>query len=194
MASFCPVHTSLKNLRNLFATYPILDGILNSLKISLITVVGSLLVSSLAAYGFEKFRTRNSEKAYTIFLIGMMIPTTSLRSARLCKIGGFSFAIILPAIGLFSFCSCSGKALSLFRMKFWNRLASMVPASYASSSNRAASMRSTYAAAGIYAFMMSWNNYMWPMIVLQTETKKTITLMVSKIIGLLIWQIMVCRW
>ena len=43
------------------------------------------------------------------------------------------------------------------------------------------SMRSTYAAAGIYAFMMSWNNYMWPMIVLQTETKKTITLMVSKI-------------
>lgn len=43
----------IENLRNLFSTYPILDGILNSLKISLITVVGSLLVSSLAAYGFE---------------------------------------------------------------------------------------------------------------------------------------------
>ena len=51
---------------------------LNSLKISLIVVVGSLLVSSLAAYGFEKFKTHASEKAYTIFLIGMMIPTTSL--------------------------------------------------------------------------------------------------------------------
>ena len=94
----------IENLRNLFATYPILDGILNSLKISLITVVGSLLVSSLAAYGFEKFRTRNSEKAYTIFLIGMMIPTTSLviplyRMMASAKLVDSHLAIILPAIG-----------------------------------------------------------------------------------------------
>ena len=44
-------------------------------------------------------------------------------------------------------------------------------------------MKSTYSAALIITFMNAWNNYMWPMIVLQTETKKTITLMVSKIIG-----------
>lgn len=42
-------------------------------------------------------------------------------------------------------------------------------------------MRATYAAAGIYAFMTSWNSYMWPMIVLQTDCQKTITLVVSKI-------------
>ena len=106
----------IENLRNLFATYPILDGILNSLKISLITVVGSLLVSSLAAYGFEKFRTRNSEKAYTIFLIGMMIPTTSLviplyRMMASAKLVDSHLAIILPAIG-------SIFLLFLFRQSF----------------------------------------------------------------------------
>ena len=42
-------------------------------------------------------------------------------------------------------------------------------------------MRATYAAAAIYAFMTSWNAYMWPMISLSSEQKKTIILMVSKI-------------
>lgn len=179
----------IENLRNLFATYPILDGILNSLKISLITVVGSLLVSSLAAYGFEKFRTRNSEKAYTIFLIGMMIPTTSLviplyRMMASVKLVDSHLAIILPAIG-------SIFLLFLFRQSFKSLPDEILESARIDGASELRiflqivlpSMRSTYAAAGIYAFMMSWNNYMWPMIVLQTETKKTITLMVSKIIG-----------
>ena len=43
-------------------------------------------------------------------------------------------------------------------------------------------MRASYAAAAIYAFMTSWNNYMWPMIALNSPSKQTITLMVSKIV------------
>lgn len=43
------------------------------------------------------------------------------------------------------------------------------------------SMRATFAAAAIYAFMNSWNAYMWPMISLSSESKKTLILMVSKI-------------
>jgi len=41
------------------------------------------------------------------------------------------------------------------------------------------SMKSTYAAAGIYAFMTSWNSYLWPLIVTQTNEKKTVTLLIS---------------
>ena len=40
-------------------------------------------------------------------------------------------------------------------------------------------MRSTYAAAIIIVFMANWNNYLWPLIVLQTAENKTITLVVS---------------
>jgi lactose/L-arabinose transport system permease protein len=42
-------------------------------------------------------------------------------------------------------------------------------------------MRSTYAAAFIIVFMLSWNNYLWPLIVLQTNEMKTITLVVSSL-------------
>ena len=40
-------------------------------------------------------------------------------------------------------------------------------------------MRSTYAAATIIVFMNAWNNYLWPLIVLQTPENKTITLVIS---------------
>ena len=36
-------------------------------------------------------------------------------------------------------------------------------------------MRSTYAAASIIVFMTAWNNYLWPLIVLQSNEKKTVT-------------------
>lgn len=42
-------------------------------------------------------------------------------------------------------------------------------------------MKSTYAAAGIFSFMASWNNYMWPLIALQSEKKFTLPLMVSNL-------------
>ncbi|MEG1550482.1 MAG: carbohydrate ABC transporter permease, partial [Ruthenibacterium sp.] len=36
-------------------------------------------------------------------------------------------------------------------------------------------------AAAIYSFMTAWNNYLWPLIVLQTDATKTMTLMISSL-------------
>ena len=43
------------------------------------------------------------------------------------------------------------------------------------------SMKSTYAAAAIYGLMENWNNYIWPLIVLQSDGKKMLTLMLSSL-------------
>ena len=40
-------------------------------------------------------------------------------------------------------------------------------------------MRSTYAAAIIIVFLANWNNYLWPLIVLNTPENKTATLVIS---------------
>ena len=40
-------------------------------------------------------------------------------------------------------------------------------------------MKATYAAAAIITFMASWNNYMWPLITLQTASKRTVPLIIS---------------
>lgn len=178
----------IENIINLFGTYQIVDGLVNSLKISVTTVAASLLVTSLAAYGFEKFRTPISEKFYTIFLVGMMVPFTALivplyKMMAAIGLSNSPWAVILPAVGsiflLFffrqSFKSISNEILESARIdgagEFRIFLQIVFP-----------SMRATYAAAAIYAFMTSWNNYMWPMIALNSPSKQTITLMVSKII------------
>ncbi|QAA30507.1 hypothetical protein C1I91_01855 [Clostridium manihotivorum] len=40
-------------------------------------------------------------------------------------------------------------------------------------------MKSSYAAAAIITFMGSWNNYMWPLIALQSPQKRTVPLIIS---------------
>ncbi|WP_256201099.1 ABC transporter permease family protein [Thermoanaerobacter thermocopriae] len=42
-------------------------------------------------------------------------------------------------------------------------------------------MKSTYAAAAIFSFTTSWNSYLWPLIVLQTDNQKTMTLLISNL-------------
>ena len=93
------------------------------------------------------------------------------------------WAIILPAIGsiflLFffrqSFKSIPNEILGAARIDGAGELRIFFQIVFPS-------MRSTYAAAAIYAFMTSWNNYMWPMVVLNAPSKKTIILHVAKII------------
>ena len=178
----------IENFKNLFETYPIAQGLLNSLKIALIVVAASLLVTSLAAYGFAKFSTRASEKAYTIILLGMMVPFTALvvplyRTMANLGLANSHWAVILPAVG------------SIFLLFFFRQSFKSIPNEILESARIDGagelriffqivfpSMRATYAAAAIYAFMTAWNNYMWPMVVLSAPSKKTIILLVSKII------------
>ena len=177
----------IPNLEHLFRDYPSWNGLSNSLKIAVLSVVLSLIVTSLAAYGFEKFRTKRSEQAYVIFLIGMMIPQTSLviplyKMMADMKLVNSHLSIILPAIG-------SIFLLFFFRQSFKSIPNEMIESARIDGAGELRiffqivfpSMRATYAAAAIYAFMTSWNAYMWPMISLSSEQKKTIILMVSKI-------------
>lgn len=176
-----------ENMKKLFDAYPVGTALVNSLKISLIIVFVSLLVTSLAAYGFEKFGNRLSEKSYSIFLLGMMIPASALMIPLYRMMAAFGLvnshlAIILPAVS------------SIFLIFFFRQSFKALPNEILESARMDGasemmiffrivfpSMKATYAAAAIYSFMTSWNNYMWPMIALQTDEKKTITLVVSKI-------------
>ena len=39
--------------------------------------------------------------------------------------------------------------------------------------------KNTYAAAAIITFMGSWNNYLWPLVALQSSDKRTVPLVLS---------------
>ena len=177
----------ITNLQQLFSNYNVSLIMWNSIKISVITVLFSLLITSLAAFGFEKFRTRSSEMIYSLFLLCMMIPLAALVIPLFKMMSGLHLvnqhiAVILPLVNnLF--------LIFFFRQNFKSFPDGILDASRIEGASEYTiffrivfpMMRSTYAAAAIYAFMNSWNSYLLPLIFLQTEDRQTMTLLISNL-------------
>ncbi|MDB5473977.1 MAG: carbohydrate transporter permease [Devosia sp.] len=157
----------------------------NSAFIAVVATALTLLISSLAGYGFEMFRSRVRERVFALLLLLLSIPFAALMvplfvmfsQARLVNT---YTAVILPTVAsifiIFYFRQATKAfptelrdAAKIDGLKEWQIfLFVYMPV-----------MRSTYAAATIIVFMANWNNYLWPLIVLQTAENKTITLIVS---------------
>ncbi|MCR6672932.1 carbohydrate ABC transporter permease [Devosia ginsengisoli] len=157
----------------------------NSFLIAIVSTILTLAVSSLAGYGFEIFRSRVRERIFQLLLLFLSIPFAALMVPLFVMISRAQLtntftAVILPTIAsifiLFYFRQATKAFPSELRdaarvdgLKEWQIfLFVYMP-----------TMRSTYAAATIIVFMNAWNNYLWPLIVLQTPENKTITLVIS---------------
>ncbi|MDX1202131.1 ABC transporter permease subunit [Sinorhizobium medicae] len=175
------------NVGNLFTLVNVPLVFWNSAKIAILATVLTLAVSSLAGYGFEMFRSRSRERVYRAMLLTLMIPFAALMIPLFVIMGkagliNTHIAVVLPSIGsafvIFYFRQSTKAFPSELRdaakvdgLKEWQIfLFIYVPV-----------MRSTYAAAFVIVFMTAWNNYLWPLIVLQTNETKTITLVISSL-------------
>ncbi|PXA88358.1 lactose ABC transporter permease [Nostoc sp. 3335mG] len=157
----------------------------NSLFIAGVGSALTLVVASMAGYGFEMFRSRARERVFSVLLLMLSIPFAALMiplfimMANLKLINTYQ-AIILPSIAsifiIFYFRQATKAfphelrdAARIDGLKEWQIFFYVyMPV-----------MRSTYAAATIIVFMASWNNYLWPLIVLQTNDMFTLTLAVA---------------
>jgi lactose/L-arabinose transport system permease protein len=159
----------------------------NSIFIAGVGTVLTLIVASLAGYAFEMFRSRFREHIFAFLLLLLSIPFAALMVPLFVMISQMRLvntaaAVILPGIAsifiIFYFRQATKAfpkelrdAARIDGLKEWQIfLYVYLPV-----------MRSTYAAATIIVFMANWNNYLWPLVVLQTENNKTITLIVSSL-------------
>ncbi len=159
----------------------------NSVKVAVLGTVFTIAISSLAGYGFEMFRSRWRDRVYSLVLLTLMVPFAALMIPLFMMMAesgliNTHMAIILPGIAsafiIFYFRQSTKAfptelryAAKVDGLKEWQIfLYIYVPV-----------MRSTYAAAFVIVFMINWNNYLWPLIVLQSNETKTITLVVSSL-------------
>lgn len=68
----------LQNFENLLNTVDLVPALVNSAKISITTTFLSLLIASLAGYGFEIFKSKAKDIVFNILLVSMMIPFAAL--------------------------------------------------------------------------------------------------------------------
>jgi len=175
------------NLEKLFGASNMGGALFNSAKIAVLTVILSLLVTSMAAYGFQMYSSKVKEKTYSFFLLTMMIPFASLMIPLFQIIVVFRLLNSHMAIILVG--SISVFMIFFFRQSFVNYQTEILQAARVDGAGEFRifftiffpSMKSTYAAGAIYAFMTSWNAYIWPLIVLQSNDKRTSTLLISSL-------------
>ena len=186
-----PGNYFMENLRKLMDSTELLQALYNSAVIAIVTTVLAMLIASLAGYGFEIFRSKSRDVVFNILLLSIMIPFAALmvplyrffanvsRFAPMIGINSVS-AIILPTV------------TTAFLIFFFRQSTKMFPRDMLEAGRIDGlteigiffkifmpTMKTTYAAAGIITFMSSWNNYLWPLIVLQTPEKKTMPLLIS---------------
>ncbi|TES55880.1 carbohydrate ABC transporter permease [Halalkalibacterium halodurans] len=182
-----------ENIRTLFETVDIVSALLNSTIIALVTTFLTLLISSIAGYGFEIYRSPGKDRVFTILLLSMMIPFASIMIPLYRLFGSVTntlpmigidtlAAVILPTITTAFFIFFFRQNTKMFQKELIEAgridglselgifLRIYVP-----------SMKTTYAAAAIIAFMTSWNNFLWPLVILQSPDKKTIPLLISNL-------------
>jgi ABC-type sugar transport system, permease component len=173
------------NLNTLLSQYNIRQIFYNSAKIAILTVIGQLLISSLAAFSFEFYRSKIRERIYTLVLLTMMVPFAALMIPLfqlMVKVG-----LINTHIGVVIFSLVSVFLIFFFRQSFRSFPKDIIHAARVDGAGEfrilfsivAPSMKATYAAGAIYSFMVSWNSYMWPLVALQSPQKKTMQLLIS---------------
>lgn len=190
---FLPGNYLFENIKALFNTVDLFSALLNSAKISIATTILGLLIASFAGYGFEVFRSRAKEIVFSILLLSMMIPFAALMVPLYRMFG--SISQVMPIIGIDTLSSVVIPTMTTaFLIFFFRQSAKMFPRELIEAGRIDGlnewgiffrifipTMKTTYAAAAIITFMSSWNNYLWPLVVLQSEENKTIPLLISNL-------------
>lgn len=177
----------VENVKNAFASADLWGAFLNSAQLAIIITVLSLLVCSIAGYAFVIFPSKGKDILFLALIASMMVPFAAkiipmFRMFASMNLLNTNLAIILPAIG-------TPFLIFFFKQNTYSFPKETIQAARVDGLNEyqifikiyMPMMKSTYAAAGIFAFMASWNNYMWPLIVLQSNSKFTLPLMVSNL-------------
>lgn len=183
----------LENLRNLANSINIGEALWNSARISIITTVIALLIASIAGYGFEIYRSKAKDIVFNALLLSMMIPFAAIMVPLYQMFAKFSGR--LPMIGIDTVTSVILPTLTTaFLIFFFRQSSKMFPREMLEAGRMdglselgvffrifVPTMKTTYAAAAIITFMSSWNNYLWPLVVLQSPEKRTIPLLISNL-------------
>ncbi len=188
--SFIPGKSFGSNLYNVLhnKNLPVIYGIVNSLLIAGSSAALTVYVSALTAYAIHAYEFRLRNVVYLFIVLIMMIPNqvTTLGFLRLINRMGLmdSFVpLILP--------SMAAPVVFYFMVSYFE---SNLPLEIIESARIDGShefytfntivipiVKPALAVQGIFAFVASWNNYFVPSLVLKSNAKKTLPILIAQL-------------
>ncbi|WP_343249809.1 carbohydrate ABC transporter permease [Diplocloster hominis] len=184
-----PAKPTLDAYATVFSRFPFLQTIINSLLISVSYTVITLLSASMAAFAFTKIRFRGSGILLSVYLATMMIPTQVTMIPLFVVMNQLGFinhysSVILPSVF---------KPFAVFMLVQQMRT---IPVDFLDAARiDGASVFGIYkkvmlplclptlATLSITTFMESWNDYLWPLLMLTDRAKMTLPIALSTLNG-----------
>ena len=182
----------LENLKNVAndGTFPMFQGIINSLVVSTCSAALCTYFSSLTAYGLYAYDFKVRKAAFTFIMAILVMPTqvTAMGFLRLITNMGMYdslLPLIIPSIAspsvfyfMYSYLE-SSLPLSLVEaaridgsgeFRTFNRIVLPI-------------MKPAIAVQAIFSFVGSWNNYFVPALVIQSKDKMTVPILIATLRG-----------
>ena len=188
---FTPIPSThlLDNWRSLLAgTLPVWNGMLNSLLIAVLSAVLCVYFSTMTAYAIHAYDFKFKRAIFTFILAIMMIPTqvTALGFLQLIgkmKLDDSFIPLIVPSIAA---------PVSFFYMKQYMESVlslSLIEAARIDGAGEFRTfnsivlplMKPAISVQAIFTFVSSWNNYFIPALVLHTDKKKTLPVLIAQL-------------
>lgn len=172
---------------SIFHRFPVMRYIFNSVFYAASVTIGSIVVNALAGYGFAKFNFTGRKLLFGLLIALLVIPGTTLliqqfQIAKSIGILNTALAVILPGISspfyIYMFRNAFAAipdsiteaaeldGASNFRI-FWNILLPMT--------------LPTVATVGTLSFIGSWNDYVWPLMVLTNSDQFPLQVAITNI-------------
>ncbi|MBQ8956716.1 MAG: carbohydrate ABC transporter permease [Lachnospiraceae bacterium] len=184
-----PGGNALANWNNLMhSTQPVLSGMKNSLIIAVCAAVLSTYFSTMTAYAIHAYDFKIKNAMFTFILAVMMIPTQVVALGFINLMGKMHLMdtftpLIIPAIAA---------PATFFYMKQY--MESTLPMALLEAARIDGSgefrtfnsivlplMKPAIAVQAIFTFVASWNNYFTPALVLTTDKKKTLPILIAQL-------------
>lgn len=177
----------LDNLQKLLKAQDVGRAFGNSLFYSTILSILSLLVCSIAGYGFEIYHDKAKDRLMTILLLAMMVPFAATLIPLFKLFTGLQLqstwiAYVLPTIS-------TPFLIMLFRQSARSFPLEIIEAARIDGLSElrifatifVPTMKSTYAAAMTVTFMNAWNNYLWPKVIMMSNSSQTMPMVVANL-------------
>jgi putative chitobiose transport system permease protein len=176
-----PGHPTLDNYTRVLASLPIVTFFQNSIVVAIFVTGFNLLVSTMAAYPLAKMRFRGREAIFYLLLATLIVP------AQLTYIPSFILAVnvfhyydTLPAVILPGLASAFN--IFLMRQAFRGVPNDLIDAARVDGAGEwrvwwqilVPIVRPSMAAVAIFTFVTSWNDFLWPSLMLHTRTGMTL--------------------
>jgi multiple sugar transport system permease protein len=184
-----PSHATAEHYRALFTRLDLGRFAINSAIVAITATVVSLLFNSMAGYAFAKLRFRGRERTFRLLLTGLLIPVQVsmlplfLLLKELHLVNTYA-GVIVPTLA------------SIFGIFLIRQYALSIPDDLldAARIDGAGELRIYWSIAlpvlapilatlAIWTFLSTWNDFMWPLIVLSDQSRYTLPVALANLSG-----------